>query len=99
VTSVRFHPDARAEAREAATWYRARSVAAARGFALILDEAIRTICEHPAAWPPWPGRDDVRRRVLRRYPFTIVYLMVDDAVVIVAVAHQKRRPGYWLPRL
>ena len=54
MTSVRFHPDARAEAREAATWYRARSVAAARGFALILDEAIRTICEHPAAWPPWP---------------------------------------------
>ena len=47
----------------------------------------------------WPGRDDVRRRVLRRNPFAIVYLIDDGAIVIVAVAHHKRRPGYWLPRL
>lgn len=99
MTSFRFHPEARAEARQAAEWYRARSIAAARGFAISLDDGIRAICEHPEAWPTWPGRDDVRRRVLRRYPFTIVYLVDGEAVVIVAVAHQKRRPGYWLLRL
>lgn len=98
MTSLRFHPEARAEAREAVEWYRERSSAAARGFATALDHSLRAIVEQPTAWPTWTGHAEVRRRVLRRFPFSIFYI-VDDAAIIVAVAHHKRRPGYWMPRL
>jgi toxin ParE1/3/4 len=44
------------------------------------------------------GRE-LRRFVMRRFPFSIVYYIVDDIVRVVAVAHGKRRPGYWRVRL
>lgn len=94
----RFHPEARVEVRSAASWYRERSSEAARGFTVEITDGIRSIRQHPAAWPVW-HRADVRRRVLRRYPYSIFYIVEGAEVVIVAVAHHKRRPGYWLPRL
>lgn len=42
---------------------------------------------------------EVRACPLRRFPFNLLYLVGDDAVWIVAVAHQRRRPGYWMKRL
>ncbi len=94
----RFHPEARIEVRSAVAWYRERSSEAARGFADAVADGTRSIRERPEAWPIW-RRADVRRRVLRRYPYSIFYVIERDMVVIVAVAHHKRRPGYWLPRL
>lgn len=94
----RFHPEARAEARAATEWYRDRSSETARGFADAVAEGLQSIRVHPEAWPIWRGAD-VRRRVLRRYPYSIFFVLDRDVVVIVAIAHHKRRPGYWLPRL
>ena len=94
----RFHPEARIEVRSAAAWYRERSSDAARGFTDAVAGGMQSIRKHPQAWPTW-HRADVRRHVLRRYPYSIFYVVEGDVVVIVAVAHHKRRPGYWLPRL
>ncbi len=94
----RFHPEARSEARVATEWYRDRSSEAASGFAEAVAEGLQSIRMHPDAWPIW-RQTDVRRRVLRRYPYSIFYVLDQDIVVIVAIAHHKRRPGYWLPRL
>jgi plasmid stabilization system protein ParE len=44
------------------------------------------------------GRPDVRMRVVRRYPYSIVYVVRGPNVVIIAVAHHRRRPGYWMDR-
>ena len=94
----RFHPEARLEVRSAALWYRERSSASTHGFTLTVAEGVQSIREHPTAWPTW--RDtDIRRRVLRRYPYSIFYLVEATEVMIVAVAHHKRQPGYWLPRV
>jgi toxin ParE1/3/4 len=93
----RFHPEARIEARAATTWYRERSSAAALSFARAVADGVQSIREHPEAWPVW--KHDVRRRVLRRMPYSIFYVMDGEVVVVVAVAHHKLRPGYWLPRL
>jgi toxin ParE1/3/4 len=98
VKRYRFHPEARVELRSIAAWYRERSREAARGFADAITEGARSIREHPEAWPTW-RRADVRRRVLRRYPYSIFYAIEAETIVIVAIAHHKRRPGYWLPRL
>ena len=41
---------------------------------------------------------DVRVRLMQRYPYSLVYIVRDPKIVIIAVAHQRRRPGYWLSR-
>jgi len=55
--------------------------------------AVQLIAELPAAWPTWPGRKDLRVRVLPRFPFSLVYGVVSSTVVVIAVAHHRRRPG------
>ncbi|HET9620245.1 MAG TPA: type II toxin-antitoxin system RelE/ParE family toxin [Kofleriaceae bacterium] len=95
----RFHRDARTEYRAALAWYATRSLDAADGFADEVAHGIRRIRELPAAWPMWRGRADVRARVMQRYPYSIVYVVRDSQIVIIAVAHQRRRPGYWLSRM
>jgi toxin ParE1/3/4 len=98
VTRLRVHPEARREASTATTWYRAQSHDAARDFARAVRAGVESIRERPVAWARWKG-SDVRRKILRRFPYSIFYLVEHDAVVIVAIAHHKRRPGYWKPRL
>lgn len=36
-----------------------------------------------------------RRAPVPRFPYTVVYLVVGDAICVVAIAHERRRPGYW----
>ena len=61
-----------------------------------LDLAMARIEEAPRRWPSYLA--DTRRYLLRRFPFFVVFREVDDLVQIVAVAHARRRPGYWLGR-
>lgn len=95
----RFHRDANAEYRAALAWYAARSLDAADGFAAEIAHGVRRIRELPHAWPMWRGRPDVRVRLVQRYPYSLVYIVRDPKIVIIAVAHQRRRPGYWLSRM
>jgi plasmid stabilization system protein ParE len=70
---------------------------AARGFLLELATAVDAVVEAPQRWPT--GRSDTRRYVFSgTYPFTLVYKVFEDWVEIVAVAHQKRQPEFWLGR-
>jgi plasmid stabilization system protein ParE len=98
VKRYRFHPEARVEVQAAAAWYCERPQEAARGFVDRVFEAIQLIRQQPEAWPFWRG-SDVRRRVLRRYPYSIFYLVEEEWVAIVAVAHHEQPPGSWLGRL
>jgi len=93
----RFHPEAREDFRDAIIWYRGHSPRAAAEFRVTVAEAIRRISEAPARWPEYSY--GTRRLVLARFPFSIVYLDHLDAVQIVAVAHDKRKPGYWKGRV
>lgn len=96
VHSVRFHPEAAQEIHEAVEWYRARSPEAAAGFVAELNHAIEQVAELPETWPPYKA--NTRRFVFRVYPFSLVYRVVEEEVAIVAVAHAKRKPGYWIAR-
>jgi toxin ParE1/3/4 len=91
-----IHPQAIAEARAARLWYEEPNVEAAEAFMAELDLAIARIEESPQSWPRYLA--DTRRYLLRRFPFFVVFREVDDRVEIVAVAHARRRPGYWLGR-
>jgi plasmid stabilization system protein ParE len=93
---VEYLNEALEEAEAAARWYAERSPSAASGFDAELAAAEIAVSEHPLAWPPF--EHDTRRYLLRRFPFSVVYVLEPDRVVIVAVAHAHRRPGYWRVR-
>jgi plasmid stabilization system protein ParE len=94
---VRFHPKARGELRLARGWYYERSPLSATAFAHGVDNAISRITESPNSYPL--ADYGTRKLVLQRFPFNIFYVTLQTEIVIVAVAHQKRRPGYWSSRI
>jgi plasmid stabilization system protein ParE len=94
--TVRFHPAAREDIRTARDWYEERSPLAALGFAQDVDRAIQQIAEAPARHPR--AEHGTRRVLLSRFPFTLFYRAGELEVTVIAVAHQKRRPGYWAGR-
>lgn len=93
----RFHPEARQDFREAIGWYRSRSPVVAVEFRVAVSDVIRHIVKAPQRWPNY--LHGTRRFVLHRFPFSIIYLDDPDEVSVVAVAHSKRKPGYWKARL
>ena len=97
VAAVRFHPAAAQEAESTYDWYAARNPTAAYGFREELRQAIEVVTANPRAWPRYGSR--ARRYVFPRYPFSLVYLLRGDRIEVVAVAHGRRRPGYWRSRL
>jgi plasmid stabilization system protein ParE len=93
---VWLHPEAIREARAARQWYERRSAHAADAFMTELDRAIELIERGPRQWPGYLG--DTRRYVLHRFPFFVVYRETTSRIEVIAVAHGRRRPGYWLGR-
>jgi plasmid stabilization system protein ParE len=93
---LKYLREALEEAEAAARWHAERSPAAAAAFSEEMDGAESAIARLPEAWPPF--EHGTRRYLLRRFPFSVVYRVEPHRVVIVAVAHARRRPGYWQSR-
>jgi plasmid stabilization system protein ParE len=93
---LEYIEEALEEAEAAARWYGERSVRAAVAFSSEIDAAESAILRLPDAWPPFDH--GTRRYLLQGFPFSIVYRVEARRVVIVAVAHARRRPGYWKSR-
>jgi plasmid stabilization system protein ParE len=99
---VRLHPGASNDLAAAGDWYEAQLAGLGGDLAEEVGHALDAIAEHPMTWPVWPGMNEgtgVRRFLLARFPFAVGYIVEGDAVVVLAFAHQRRRPGYWLERL
>ena len=94
---VGFHRLAAEEFREARRWYERRRPGTGDDFRAEVDRATGQIKEHPERQLVF--REHYRRIRLRRFPFALYYLIIDPThILILAVAHAKRRPGYWLRR-
>ncbi len=96
MATVELHPEAIAEAAQARKWYAERSERAADGFIQELDQAIDRISEAPERWPNY--LHGTRRYLMRRYPYFVVYRGPGEKVEVVAIAHGRRKPGYWRRR-
>jgi len=81
------------EAEAAARWNAARSPTAAARFSDALEEAEAAILERPEAWPMADA--GTRPYLLQQVPLSAVYRVEESRVLIVAIAHERRRPGYW----
>jgi plasmid stabilization system protein ParE len=94
--AVEFHPEAAEEAQAAVEWYRRRSTRAAEGFVRELEEAVRAVSEAPLRWPEFT--EGARRYLLSRFPYWLIYRKRGDSLQVLAVAHERRTPGYWRSR-
>ncbi len=97
VAEVEFHPEAAAEFDAAVDWYRENSQQAAEDFLREVDNAIENVASNPFMWADY--LHGTRRYVLRHFPYLVVYLLHEARVTIVAIAHGRRRPGYWSKRI
>jgi plasmid stabilization system protein ParE len=100
--SIRLAPEAARELHDAAIWYESRQAGLANRFLDELDALLPRIRQNPAAFPclaEFPEDLEIRRALMVRFPYSLVFLDLQDHIRIVAVAHGKRRPGYWLYRL
>jgi plasmid stabilization system protein ParE len=95
--SLEFLDEALEEAEEAVRGYAKRSPGAAAAFVEELDRAVAEIQRAPGTWPPYDH--DTRRFLLGRFPYSVVYRSEAHRLVVIAVAHAHRRPGYWRERL
>ena len=92
-----FHPDARREYLEAAEFYESRRPGIGAAFTLEVEATIQRILEAPERWRIL--EQDIRRCLTHVFPYGVLYTIEDDFILIVAVAHGSREPGYWRDRL
>jgi toxin ParE1/3/4 len=91
--SLDIHPEALSEARAARQWYQTRSEDAAKAYLAELDIGVESILSASELYPPY--LHGTRCYLLRRFPYMIVYCATSTTIHIIAVAHSRRRPGYW----
>ena len=94
--SVRFLDVAQAELDEAVAYYDAESAGQGDQFLMEVLATLDRIGGYPEAWPSFG--QDVRRCLTRRFPYGIVYQVLATGILVVAVAHLHREPGYWRKR-
>ena len=93
---LEFHWLADRELNEAAQYYELESPGLGSSFLKEVDRCLRSIEEHPEAGPVLRG--SVRRRLLRRFPYALLYKIKPSSIRILAVMNLKRRPTYWASR-
>ena len=97
---LRFHSAAAAEVADAVLYYELRRQGLGADFLKEVRAAAQRIQNSPTAFTPateWStGTQPVVKRIrLKRFPFRVVFVQLEDALFIIALAHQHRRPGYW----
>ncbi len=95
---ITFHEDADSEAHEAALYYEERATDLGLAFLDEIEKSSQRILANPLAYQRVGG--EVRQAPVARFPYSILYVIEpDEHIRVIAVAHQKRRPGYWRERL
>ena len=99
---VELHPEARGEVRAAALWYEERRPGWGNRFVERVDEVLQRLEEAPALYPVWPGTEGapvpIRKALLEQFPYVVAFELHSEGVLVLAVAHAKRQPLYWLAR-
>ena len=92
-----FHPEAAQEFEEAVRFYQPRGRILGGRFSSEVRTAIRRILDTPDRWRIL--EDDVRCCVVRVFPYGVLYTVELEYILIIAIMHSKREPGYWRHRL
>jgi toxin ParE1/3/4 len=99
---VELHPDARAELRSAALWYDERRSGLGDEFIIEVSVVLDRIGQAPDSYARWPGTQEtpplIRKAPLHQFPYLIAFEKHQRHSLVLAIAHAKRRPLYWLSR-
>jgi len=95
--SVRLLESAQAELDDAIAWYASQAPGLGDAFLIETLKTLKLIEQYPKAWHPLTQQ--VRRCRLRRFPYSVIYAQEGSDLLVLAVAHQHRKPGYWRARL
>jgi plasmid stabilization system protein ParE len=97
VTPVRYHEAAEEELLNEIGYLELRGKGLGRRFFAEVQRAEKFISQFPeSAEEIRPG---IRKRVLRKFHYSLIYSIEKDGLLILAVAHHSRRPGYWIARV
>jgi plasmid stabilization system protein ParE len=99
---VRFEPEASAELDHAALWYQDQRSGLGLEFLDAVERAVAMVQRWPHAAPlatDLPTELIVRRAPVDTFPYRLIYLETTSAIRVLAVAHESRRPNYWMDRL
>jgi len=94
---VLFDQLARLELEDAIEFYELEVPGLGIRFQKEIKQAIRRIREYPLAWTREKG--DVRKYILHKFPYKILYSIEEGYIYIIAIAHGHRRPNYWVDRI
>jgi plasmid stabilization system protein ParE len=99
---LELHPEAQVELRSAALWYEERRPGLGDEFLSEISASLDRVSDAPESYPPWPrtrAADPViRKATIQRFPYVIAFEEHEQHLLVLAVAHAKRRPLYWLTR-
>jgi plasmid stabilization system protein ParE len=102
VKVVRLSAEATDELADAAAWYLARRPGLDQELLAEVERVLPVIARAPASFPALlelPAELGIRRALLPRFPYAVVFMELEAEIRVLAVAHLKRRPGYWLNRV
>lgn len=91
-----FSPQARAEFEDGERYYEAQVPGLGNRFRKDIQQALRRLRRWPLAAPVEHG--DIRRLMLSRFPYKLLYSVEADRIYVIAVAHLHRAPDYWVDR-
>ena len=94
---IRYLTVAQAEIADAAKYYATVSPELGTAFKKELRQLMRLVATMPNAWPP--SGDGTRKCLMSRFPYLVIYAPLPDELLVLAVGHQHRQPGYWRERL
>lgn len=97
MTSVRFSLEARHELRSQVVYYETAKSGLGRRFLTEIRQGVKDIARYPSLGQPF--KQQTRRVFAKTFPFSIVYIQKPSEVIIIAIAHVRRKPGYWLKRI
>ncbi len=95
---VGFHPEARAEFIAAVAYYDEQAAGLGTRFIEEVEQTVQHIADHPGLGITVDEPRGLRRWMVRRFPYYLIYRSEPDTTLILAVAHQRKRPGYWRNR-
>ena len=99
VRTLRVLPEAEEELTEAARWYETKRTGLGVELIATVDRAFDDIRDASLSHPLWRTDRPYRRKPLTRFPYVVFFKAEGDAIEVIAVAHAKRRPGFWLERV
>ncbi len=91
-----FRPEVREELDDAYSWYEGQQSGVGDDFLICVDETLARILQVPESYPVIYR--DVRRAVVRRFPYAVYYRIVSEGTLVIAIFHGRRDPKAWQKR-